>query len=143
MSDLTEEMVNQIYEECFILEEEIKGEKVEYPVVKTLIPFPNGDDTVFFDFEKINEYRDQIGILLDQIPFMGDNNTINFALFGKRKDNTHWTLNLYTMQRLYLLGVASNQCGLLLINGNPSITRLSSNEPSKISSENGTRKLIP
>lgn len=89
-----------------------------------LIPAPNGINVALFDMNRINEYREEIGELLDQIPVMSENIGVSFDFFKFRTDGVQWTDDPYVMQMLYLLGVVSDQCMSIEVNGNPSIGRI-------------------
>lgn len=128
MTELTEEIVNRIFEECSIDYEDIDWSTITEEnaphAAKTLIPLPSGVNTILFDIDKINEHHDQIGELLDQIPLMDEHTGVSFWFFGRGKDGEKWTNNLYTMQRLYLLGVISDQCVGIPVNGIMQIGRI-------------------
>lgn len=128
MLKLTEEIVNKIYEECSIdydsLDLNTITEENAPHGACMLIPLPTGVNTALFDINKINEYHDQIGELLDQIPWMDEHIGVSFDFFGKRSDGVDWTSNIYTMQRLYLLGLVSDQCMAIRVNGIMQIGRI-------------------
>lgn len=149
MLKLTEENVNRIYDECSIDYESIDFNNITEENAphgaQMLIPLPTGVNIALFDINKINEYHDQIGELLDQIPWMDEHTGVSFDFFERRNDGVEWTFSLYTMQRLYLLGVVSDQCVGVLVNGIISIGRINKDKALVTTmsvSEDGKRRIL-
>lgn len=124
---LTKEIINQLFSECEWPKEEWPNERVsieEAPdVARLLLPLPNGENAIGFHPDKLLEYSNTIGELLDQVPYLSCENGISFSMLGYTQEGA-WTQDNYEIQKLYLLGVVTDQLLALPINGKVVIGRI-------------------
>ena len=124
---LTKENVNQLFSECEWKVDEWPKEVTsieEAPdVAQMLIPLSNGVNIAGFYPDKIVAYSDTISELLDQIPYLSEKTGISFPMLGRSK-NGSWSEDIYEIQKLYLLGVVSDQLLALPVNGRVVIGRI-------------------
>lgn len=110
---LTRENVEKIFRECewplcewqneILLEDELPEGAM------LLNPLPSGANVITFHPEKLNQYRQEIGELLDQIPYLSQETGITLPMLGHTAEGSIWSENIYVIQKLYLLGVATDQ----------------------------------
>ena len=88
-----------------------------------LIPLPNGINIAGFYPHKIVDYSDTVSELLDQVPYLSEKTGISFPMLGRSK-NGSWSEDIYEIQKLYLLGVVTDQLLALPVNGRIVIGRI-------------------
>lgn len=146
--ELTKENVNRLFSECeWKVEEWPKGmtSLEEAPEAAQLfIPLSNGMNIACFYPDKILAYSNTISELLDQVPYLSEKTGISFPMLGRSKNGV-WTEDIYEIQKLYLLGVVSDQLLALPVNGRMVIGRIP-NEKSVVDivsvDEKGEAKLL-
>lgn len=112
--ELTAEIVDEIFNQCYLpFEEMVKmsptyTEETAPDVAPLLIPLPDGTNACAFRSEKLKQNVGIINELLDQIDWIEDDFLLPFIGLMTRTDGTLWTNNIYEMQKLYALGVASD-----------------------------------
>lgn len=81
---LTKENVNKIFKDCIISFNEWK--KNGFPIenvpdgIRLLIPLPNGVDTLLFHHDKLEEHKQEIGELLDQVPTLSFKTSVSLMM---------------------------------------------------------------
>lgn len=128
-----EEEVNKLFELCGFR----KGEVVESNPLKPYIVAEGISGNFIFSAERINEHKDRIYELIDQIP--GVDYGASFADFGMTKDGREWTNQHWAAEQLMLLGLASDILVYTLpeeywyaMGGVPRVTRVSSNKEKSV-----------
>ena len=124
---LTKENVDRIFSECEWPFQEWNDKKIPIDQAPDgamlLIPLPSGLNVATFHPEKLKQYSQEIGELLDQVPYLSQKTGISFSMLGRTVDGITWAVNPYEIQKLYLLGVATDQLISISINGAISIGR--------------------
>ena len=92
-------------------------------VAKMLIPLPNGINIAGFYPDKIVDYSDTVSELLDQVAYLSEKTGVSFPMLGRSK-NGSWSEDIYEIQKLYLLGVVTDQLLALPVNGRIVIGRI-------------------
>ncbi|MCI8588120.1 MAG: hypothetical protein HFG40_00530 [Bacilli bacterium] len=118
---LTKENVNKIFKDCIISFNEWK--KNGFPIenvpdgIRLLIPLPNGVDTLLFHHDKLEEHKQEIGELLDQVPTLSFKTPVSLMMLGRTIDKVDWSTDPYEIQQLYLLGAVTDQLVSFSFNG--------------------------
>lgn len=133
MEKLTEKRVDEIFKECewtYIEWCDLKLTEEEAPdVAVLLLPLPNGTNTVAFHPDKLRENKEIISNFLDQIAWLSEKVGVSLVGLGRLSNGSEWTKNIFEIQKLYLLGVVTDQLIALPVNnGTISIVRISSDK---------------
>ena len=125
--ELTRENVNQLFSECEWKIEDWPKEATSIEnapdVAQMLVPLPNGINIAGFYPDKIVDYSDTVSELLDQVPYLSEKTGISFPMLGRSK-NGSWSEDIYEIQKLYLLGVVTDQLLALPTDGRIVIGRI-------------------
>lgn len=112
--ELTEEIVDEVFDKCYFPYEEMMKmrhtftEETAPDIAPLMVPLPNGANAVAFRSEELKESKPLINELLDQIDWFSRGFNILFQDLMKKIDGTLWTDNIYEMQKLYALAIASD-----------------------------------
>lgn len=125
---LTQENVDYIFKECVWPFEEWKDLHLsidEAPeAAQLLLSLPSGINVCSFHPKKLRKYKQEIGELLDQIPILSEKTGVSFPMLAHTVDQEVWTNNPYEIQKLYLLGVVTDQLISIPVHGTISIGRI-------------------
>jgi len=58
---------------------------------------------------ELRQYQQEIGELLDQVPYLSQEQGIILPMLGHNLEGITWSENIYIIQELYLLGTATDQ----------------------------------
>lgn len=133
--NLTDEIVNKIFSDCCVSEEirdEYFTDENNFHIVKLKFPLLDGSNIVVFKNSKLDEYRDIIEELLNNVSWL--ENELYIPLLGLMKtiNGKRWTESVYDMEKLYALGVASNLISLKEIERGLVVTRVNDNQEIKV-----------
>ena len=110
---LTEENVNRIFRECEWPFAEWKNKNSsanELPEgAMMLVPLPSKVNVATFHPDKLKQYEQEIGELLDEVACLSQEVGITLPMLGSTVEGTVWSKDIYVIQNLYLLGVATDQ----------------------------------
>lgn len=113
MIKLTKENVDKIFSECEWPFEEWKNLSLSHEEapdgVQLLILLPFGANVVTFHPDKVKQYEQEIGELLDQVPYLSEKTGVSLPILGRTVEGTNWTEDIYEIQSLYLLGAVTDQ----------------------------------
>jgi len=122
---LIRENVDKIFSECEWPVNEWMGLDLsleESPdAVFLLHPLPFGMNIATFHPEQLKQHKKEIGKLLDQVLYLSSETDISFPMLGYTVDQRIWAEDPYEIQKLYLLGAATNQLVFHPENGRVSI----------------------
>ena len=128
MEKLTEKRVDEIFKECEWPYKEWCNLKLNADnapeVARLLIPLPTGMNAVSFHPDRLKENKEVISNFLDQIAWISEKMGVSLIGLSRLNDGTMWTIDILKVQKLYLLGVATDQLMAIPVNGNITIGRI-------------------
>ena len=111
---LTKENVDKIFRECeWSFDEWRKNKNLSVGEAPhgafMLAPLPSKVNVATFHPDKLKQYEQEIGELLDQVACLSQETGITLRMLGFTVEGTVWSEDIYVIQKLYLLGVATDQ----------------------------------
>ena len=132
MLELTESNLDYIFSLCewpFSEWSKLPLSKDQIPdAARLLIPFETGENTVAFHPDKLREYYENIRYFLDQIAWLDQKTGVSFPMLRFLKNGSCWTTNILEVQKLYLLGVVTDQIIGTMVNGSFVVGKISNEQ---------------
>lgn len=100
--NISPKIVCDLYDKCVLTDPEISGSGYEKIVCGEGV-----FEDAYFDKDVLEQNKENIGKLLEEVPQWVDNLTPSFGSFAFDKDGNIWTGNYQTVDKLVRLGVAS------------------------------------
>ncbi|MBE6147209.1 MAG: hypothetical protein E7168_02615 [Firmicutes bacterium] len=128
MLKLNESNLNKIFSECEWPYSEWGNKHLKDSLIpdgaRLLVPFENGENTVTFHPDRLKEHHNEICCFLDQVAGLEFGFDISISMLRFLKTGESWTTNFLEIQKLYLLGVVTDQIKGTILNNRVIISRI-------------------